>query len=135
MDNTVVPPQVNPIPPAPQAIGPLPQSPQKKSNAGRNLIMILSAVLIVVILVATGYLIFLGSTRKTTYNAQVYNQPTVSAKPTATPQQTSYQSNPKDTSDQAIDQDSQAANKKLTNLDTDLSNVDQSLNDQATNLQ
>ena len=97
--------------------------------------MIISAVLIVVILAATGYLLFLGSAKKTTNNAQVYNQPVVSVSPTAIPTPSVYQINTKDTSDNAITNDTTAVNQNLNNLDSDLNSVDQSFNDQQTNLQ
>jgi hypothetical protein len=130
MDNNPVttPPVNNPIPlQQPQVL-------KAKSNLGRNLVMIISAVLIVVILIATGYLLFLNNTKKSV-NTQVYVQPTVPAGPTATPTPSAYQINPKDTSDNAITNDAAAVNQSLGNLDSDLSNVDQSFNDQQTNLQ
>jgi len=40
--------------------------PQAKSNMGRNLIVAISAVLIIVILVGTGYLMLMGSAKKKT---------------------------------------------------------------------
>jgi len=46
-----------------------------------------------------------------------------------------YQANPKDTSDNAINQDAQAAGQNLNNVDNALNSVDQSFNDQQTNLQ
>jgi len=121
----------------PQVSNPMPQTqiPPTKSNLGRNLVMIISAVLIVVILAATGYLLFLGSAKKTTNNAQVYNQPVVSVSPTAIPTPSVYQINTKDTSDNAITNDTTAVNQNLNNLDSDLNSVDQSFNDQQTNLQ
>jgi len=126
MDNNVV---------VPQSIPPLPQMPQAKSNMGRNLIVAISAVLIIVILVGTGYLMLMGSAKKKTYTAQVYSQPVVVVSPTVTPTPSVYQVNAKDTSDNAINQDTQATDQSLNNLNTDINNVDQSFNDQQTNLQ
>ena len=114
---------------------PLPRIPQTKSNLGRNLVMIISAVLIVVILIATGYLLFLGSAKKIANKTQVYVQPTVAARPTVTPTPSTYQINTKDTSDSAIDKDTTAVNQNLGSLDSGLNAVDQSFNDQQTNLQ
>jgi hypothetical protein len=114
----------------------LPQMNQPKSSLGRNLVMIISAVLIVVILVTTGYLVFVGNAKKVAYNkVQSYIQPTISVSPSATPTPSVYQINPKDTSDSAINSDTTVANQNLNSLDTDLNNVDQSFNDQQTNLQ
>ena len=114
---------------------PMPQILPTKSNMGRNLVMIISAVLIVVVLSATGYLLFLGSAKKPANKIQVYVQPTVTAKPTATPTPSAYQINVKDTSDNAINNDTTAVNQNLGSLDNSLNNVDQSFNDQQTNLQ
>jgi hypothetical protein len=125
-NNPVITSQTNPV---------LPTTPVK-SNLGRNLVMIISAVLIVVILAATGYLIFLSKTQKTAYNkVQGYVGPTIPAVATITPTPSVYQINPKDTSDSAINSDTTVANQNLGNLDSDLNNVDQSFNDQQTNLQ
>lgn len=124
-NNPVIVPQTNPTP----------QVPPTKPNLGRNLVMIISAVLIVVVLAATGYLLFFGSAKKTTNKVQVYNQPAVPANPIATPTPSVYQINPKDTSDNAITNDTTAVNQNLNNLDSSLNNVDQSFNDQQTNLQ
>jgi flagellar basal body-associated protein FliL len=130
MDNNIVNPQV-PV----QVIPPLPQMPVQKSNTGRNLIVVISAILIVIILIGTGYILFSSNSKKSTYTAQVYTQPTTAVTPSVTPTPSVYQINTKDTSDNAIDQDAQAANQNLNSLDTDLNNVDQSFNDQQTNLQ
>ena len=114
----------------------LPQMNQPKSNLGRNLVMIISAVLIVVVITATGYLLILGNAKKTAYNkVQSYIQPTVAISPKTSPTPSVYQVNPKDTSNAAINSDTTIANQNLNNLDTDLNNVDQSFNDQQTNLQ
>ncbi len=126
-NNPVINPQLNPMPQT--------QIPPTKSNLGRNLVMIISAVLIVVVLLATGYLLFLGSAKKPANKIQVYVQPTVTAKPTATPTPSVYQINPKDTSDSAINSDTTAVNQNLNSLDSNLNSVDQSFNDQQTNLQ
>jgi len=127
MDNNPVAPQVNDT---------LIQIPPTKSNLGRNLLMIFSAVLIVFILAGTGYVLFLSSFKKPVSNKiQVYNQSNVKVKPTITPTPSVYQINLKDTSDNAINNDTTTANENLNNLDSDMNNVDQSFNDQQTNLQ
>lgn len=97
--------------------------------------MFILAVLIIIILLVTGYMLLMGNAKKNTNTAQVYPQPTVKVKPIATPTPSVYQINPKDTSDNAIDQDTQVSSQSLNSLDTDLNNVDQSFNDQQTNLQ
>ena len=94
--------------------------------------MIISAVIIVLVLLVSGYLLLFNKSQMT-HNAQVYNQPTTT--PIATPTPTTYQVNVKDTSDSAIEQDTQATSQSLSNIDADLNNVDQSFNDQPTNLQ
>lgn len=130
MDNNLgnTQPVINPVPAQPQVSS-------AKPKVGRVLLMIISAVLTIVVLVGIGYMLFLNYTNnKTTHSAQVYNQPTITT-PTVTPQQTNYQINPKDTSNQAINQDNQAVDQELNNANSDLNNVDQSLNDQQTNLQ
>lgn len=118
-----------------QVIPPLPQMPPAKSNTGRNLLVAISALLIIVILLGSGYTLFFGTTQKKSYTAKVYNQPAVTANPTAFPTPSVYQVNVKDASDNAINSDTQATNQSLNSLDTDLNNVDQSFNDQQTNLQ
>src|ERR1035437_515699 len=91
----------------------------KKSNMGRNLVMIISAILIVIIWAATGYLIFLGNAQKTVNNKiEGYVGPTIPAGPTATPTPSVYQINPKDTSDSAITSDTTAVNHNLNSLDS-----------------
>jgi len=120
----------------PQAIPPLPQMPPAKSNTGRNLVVAVSAILIIVVLIGIGYMLFQGKAKKVAYTAQSYNQPTtVVVSPTVTPTPSAYQVNAKDTSDTAINQDTQATDQSLKSLNTDLNNVDQSFNDQQTNLQ
>ena len=112
-----------------------PQVPQNKPNLGRILLMIVSAVLIVVVLVGIGYMLFLNySSQNKPHSAQVYNQQEM-IPPIATPQPTNYQINPKDTTNQAIEQDTQAINQNLNGVNNDLNNVDNSFNDQQTNLQ
>jgi hypothetical protein len=114
----------------------LPQMTQPKSNLGRNLVMIISAVLIVVVIAATGYLLILGSAKKASYNrVQGYIQPTITISPKTSPTPSVYQVNPKDTTNAAINGDTTIANQNLNSLDTDLNNVDQSFSDQQTNLQ
>ncbi|MGA2911461.1 MAG: hypothetical protein ABSE17_02360 [Candidatus Levyibacteriota bacterium] len=117
----------------PQPITPLPQAPQAKIGTGRILAMLISIVIIVIVLVLSGYLLFFNKGQKTTPNIQVYNQSTVT--PTITPIPSTYQINVKDTSDNAINQDTQAADQDLNNLNSNLNNVNQSFNDQQTNLQ
>lgn len=120
---------------ASQVIPPLPQSLPEKSNLGRNLIVAISAILIVFVLIGSGYMLFFSNTKKAAYTAQVYNQPTAAVAPSLTPTPSVYLINVKDTSDNAINQDAQSTDQNLNSLDTDLNNVDQSFNDQQTNLQ
>jgi hypothetical protein len=118
-----------------QMIPPLPQMPPAKSNVGRNIVIAISAFLIVIVLIGTGYMLLSSNAKKATYTAQVYNQPTTVAKPTIIPTPSIFQVNIKDTSNSAIDQDNQAVSQNLNSLDADLNNVDQSFSDQQTNLQ
>ena len=108
-----------------------PQPSLPKENDSGKKILLLLGFLGIVILLGIGY-IFYSKTPKT-YNATVYNQPTTVT--SVSPSPSVYQSNPKDTSDQAINQDTNATSTDLNSLDSSLSSVDQSLNDQQTNLQ
>ena len=119
-----------PVQSQPQSQNPLPTTPQPKTGMGRILAVIISLIIIVTVAGVSAYFLFANKTPKT-YNAQVYNQPTT----TVSPSPTVYQINQKDTSDSAINQDTQAANSDLNNLNGDLNNVNQSFNDQQTNLQ
>jgi len=109
---------------------------QGEYHSGKSFVKILM-VLILIVAATAGLVyagsIFMGSGKTTTIkNANVFVEPT---KPAASPTPSVYQSNPIDTTDNAINQDSQITNTNLTNLDSDLNNVDQSLKDQQTNLQ
>ncbi len=100
-----------------------------KGGMGKRILLLVVIVLLLLSIVGGGYYLFLNSNKSK--NANVYIQPTTAVTPT--PQ--AYQSNPKDTSDQAITNDSAAANQSLNNIDSSLNSVDQGLNDQQTNLQ
>jgi predicted PurR-regulated permease PerM len=128
MENNLETPQV-------QSVNPLPQTPQPKIGVGRILPVVISVVIIISVLALSGYFLFMNKTQKTAQNTQVYVQPTVVVSPTITPIPSSYKINTKDTSDNAINQDTQAANQDLNNLNGDLNNVNQSFSDQSTNLQ
>jgi hypothetical protein len=109
---------------------------QSEHHSGKSFIKILMLLIFIVAatagLVYAGY-VFMGSGKTAVVkNANVFVEPT---KPAASPTPSVYQSNPSDTTDNAINQDSQITNNNLTNLDSDLNNVDQSLKDQQTNLQ
>jgi hypothetical protein len=117
---------VNPTEPlAPPQSYPSPQ----KDNSTKKVLLLLG-FLAAVALLGVGY-IFYSKTPKV-YNATVYSQPTTSV---ITPAPSVYQSNPKDTSNQALNQDTQASSQDLNNLDSSLNSVDQGLSDQQTNLQ
>lgn len=106
-------------------------SPAPSNNSKKKMLWILAAVLILVVLLGGGYFYYISFNQQKTYNATLYNEPSTQYTPTPT----QYQSDPKDTSDTGIDKDSQVANQNINFLDSDLKNVDQSLNDQQTNLQ
>jgi hypothetical protein len=55
--------------------------------------------------------------------------------PTIIPTPSVYQVNVKDASDNAINQDTQVTGQNLNNINSALNTVDQSFNDQQTNLQ
>jgi hypothetical protein len=137
MDNNLqTPPTVTPSPTGvpQQGVTPLPQTPPTKSGMGMTFAMIIAVVIIVLVLLMSGYLLLFHKTQ-TTHNAQVFKEPAAAVSPTATPVPPTYQINPQDTSDNAINQDTQATSQNLNNLNSDLNNVSQSFNDQQTNLQ
>jgi len=107
-----------------------PLIPVKNNSNGKKILSLLALVAVVVI-AGIGY--FYYSKTPKTYNATVYNQPSIA--PSVSPSPSVYQSNPKDISTQAITNDTQETNQNLSNLDSSLNSVDQSLNDQQTNLQ
>ncbi len=84
-----------------------------------------------VILGVAGFFGYSYFTAPKTYNAGVYNYPT-SVPTTPTPTDVV---NPNDTSDSAIDSDNKVVDRELSKLNSDMSGVDQSLNDKQTNLQ
>ena len=111
---------------------------QSEHHTGRSFLKVL--LLLVIIVGATAGIVFVGyrfmgaSNTPTTVaqNANVYKEP---ARVTASPTPSVYQSNPADTTDTAIDQDTQISNNSISGLDASLNEVDQSLKDQQTNLQ
>ncbi len=98
---------------------------------GKKVLLVLVLVILFAGVLGGGYYLYQNSTSSKTQNANVYIQPTTAVSPT--PQV--YQSNPSDTSNQAITSDAQAAGQNLNNLDASLNSVDQGLADQQTNLQ
>jgi hypothetical protein len=118
-----------------QPVNPSSQFTQTKMGMNRPMVLLVSISIIAIVLVIFGYTLFLHNAKKPTYNAQVYNQPTIVVTPTVSPVPSIYQVNTKDASDNAINQDAQVAGQNLNNIDSALNNVDQSFNDQQTNLQ
>jgi hypothetical protein len=121
--------------PVQSTVTPPPQPPPTQSGIGMTFALIIAVVIIALVLVMSGYLLFFHQTHTTIHNAQVYNEPTPIVSPTVTPLPPNYQINPKDTSDNAINQDTQATGQDLNNVDNALNSIDQSFNDQQTNLQ
>ena len=120
------------VPVQQQPITPVSNYAPKKGNNGKLVVAIL-VVLVIVGLTLGGYL-YLTKYPKKTYNATVYNQPVV--KSTPIPQPTSVPTiNPNDSTNQALGQDSQILNQNLNGVNSDLNSLDQSFNDQQTNLQ
>jgi flagellar basal body-associated protein FliL len=114
---------------------PISQAPlEPKSNSAQKYLLIIFGVILIMVIAVGGLLYFVlnKKTSSVVHNAQVYNVPTTAV---PTPQLTIYQVNAKDVSNQAIDQDTQNAGQNIDSLNSDLNNVDQSFNDQQTNLQ
>lgn len=126
-----LPTQVPPINNQPQPEVATSQSPKR----GRKWLKVLLVLIFLVLISAGGFLAYkYYFTPNTTYNAGVYKEPQTAAK-VATPTPSGYQANPVDTSNQALDSDTGQIDKNMTNLNSDLNNVDQSVSDQQTNLQ
>ncbi len=100
-------------------------TPPKKSS---KMVLILLAVLIaLVIIVGIAYFLILQGGNKV---------PKTALAPTETPASTpTLTLSPNDTTDAGLDRDNTDATTALTNLDTQLSDVNAALNDQAPNLQ
>lgn len=127
-------PVVNPLPQTPIApqVSPEPQQPAGKG--GKKWLKIVLILLVLVILVLGGYFAYTYYFAQSTYNAGVYEEPQSTAvSPTPTP--SGYQVNPSDTTDAAIDADTAEVDKNMTNLNSDINGVDQSVSDKQTNLQ
>jgi hypothetical protein len=110
---------------------------QSEHDGGKGALKVF--LVLIVIIAATAGLVYAGvlfmgqnKTTPTSQNAKVYAQPTQTA---VTPTPSGYQSNPNDTSDNALYQDSQETGKNLDSIDSGLNDVDQGLKDQQTNLQ
>lgn len=131
MENNFETPQSQSVSP----VSPLLQTQPNKSSFGKTLAMLVALGILVIVLLVSGYFIFLNKSQKVTYNAQVYNQPTIMPTATPIPSPSVYQVNTKDTSDKAIIQDTAATDQNLNNINSALNSVDQSFNDQQTNLQ
>jgi hypothetical protein len=139
---------INPVvqPQAPVQATPIPTQPaqaqnysvsQSEHDGGKSALKVFLVLLLII--GATAGLVYVGvlfmgqnKTTPATRNANVYAQPT---RTQITPTPTGYQSNPNDTTDNAINQDSQVGTQNLDNLNSSLNDVDQSLKDQQTNLQ
>lgn len=128
----------SPLPVEP-VLDPNPPSPVPPVNSGNKFNKIVFSILILVLLlvVISGALYLYFMQGKKTYNATVYNQPTpiVKAQIKSTPTPPEAQINPNDTSNQALNQDSQTLDQNITNASSDLNNVDQGFSDQQANLQ
>lgn len=111
---------------------------QSEHHTGKSFLKVLLVLIFIIgataAIVYGGYML-MGAGKVTTVapkNANVFVEPT---KPIGSPTPSVYQTNPNDTTDNAINQDTQITNTELNNLDTSLNNVDQSLLDKQTNLQ
>lgn len=131
-------PTVSSTPPVPPAKAQNYSVSQSEHQHGGKAFLKVLLVLIIIIgatvgVVYAGY-VFLGSPKSSsteTKNANVFVEPTLAVTPTPA----GYQSNLSDTTDGALDSDTQVSTKDMDNLDTELTNVDQGLSDQQTNLQ
>lgn len=108
-----------------------PVTPPNKSGKKKLWIFLIIVLIILIPALSLGYM-YLNSQKS--YNAGVYKEST-SQQISSTPTPTQPEINSTDTSDAALEQDSQKLDQNLSNVDSDLENADQSLNDQQTNLQ
>ncbi len=108
---------------------------QSEHHTGKSFLKVLFLLIFIIgataAIVVAGYK-YMGVNSNSIQNANVYAEPT---KPPVTPTPSVYTSNPNDTSNSAIDKDTQVTNNGLSNLNSSLNAVDQSLSDQQTNLQ
>lgn len=105
--------------------------PTPESNGGKKRLMMLLLVLLLVILGIGGFFAYSYFNSSKTYNAGVYNYPTA-AQMSPTPTEAI---NPTDTTDAALDKDTQTVDQQLNGLNSDITGVDDSVNDKQTNLQ
>ena len=112
-----------------------PQNPQvkPKSGMGKNIIVIFAFVLIIAVAAGVLYIYFLKTPK--TYNATVYTPPKTAQVIPQSPTPTEALINKNDSSDNALNSDSNIINNDINNTGSDLNGVDQSFNDQQTNLQ
>ncbi len=135
---TINPQPVNPVlqqpPVQPPVVSPKPQS-QPVSGGSKKRLKIGLVLLVLVILGVVGFFAYSYFNTPKTYNAGVYDYPTqAQAKITVTPTPSGVV-NPNDTTDSGIDSDNKVIDQQLNNLNSDMTGVDQSLNDKQTNLQ
>lgn len=103
-------------------------TPQSQPVKGNSKILVYGLVIVVLLVLGLGGVLFyLNSHMSSLKNPQTVVRTNVTPTP--------YVSNPNDTSNQAIDSDTQAAQNTLNSLNNDLNNADKSFNDQSVNLQ
>jgi hypothetical protein len=127
---------VEPVQPVPSQTQQTYSVSQSEHHTGKSFVKILLLLIIIVGITAGlvygGWMLMGGENKIATNpkNANVFVGPTKTVSPTPSV----YQINPSDTSDGAIDKDTQIVSDNLNTLDTNISDVDKSLKDQQTNL-
>ncbi len=138
MDPNIQTPTVNPQPVKPvleqTSVRPVVSSqPQPVSGGNKKWLKIGLVLFVLVVLGVAGFFAYSYFNSPKTYNAGVYNYPTGTPnKTTITPTDTV---NPNNTTDAGIDSDNKVIDQRLNSLNSDITGVDQSLNDKQTNLQ
>ncbi|MCL4353409.1 hypothetical protein M1615_03010 [Patescibacteria group bacterium] len=110
-----------------------PQS-EKKGSMAKTLFELV-IFLVVIVGLTYGVYLYFNSSKVTVIprNNAVFTQPATVVTPAAS--SSGYVVNPSDTSNQSINNDTSNINQSMNNINSDMNTVDQSFNDQQTNLQ
>lgn len=139
MDNSSTTAPANPVEPQVSNINASPMPPQTppanapKKGMGKSMLLVAAFILLIGLVVAGILYLYLAKSPQT-YNASVYTPPkTQATSPSPTPTGTGINQN--DNSNNALNSDSSLIDKDVNSASSDLDGVNQSFNDQQTNLQ